>query len=320
MREGADKDDRFRMVEDEFLAVAHDFTRHIHAAEYHRLKGLARSQNEETIQNISRPVTGEMTDKVKRRHAAFNTAARQKKVMGKRRAEADSEGEQGEKSKQKGAANSLQGLMDSPRKKAVPLALLSSTNLGGVVSPSKRRSEHMRGIQNSSRRTEPVSATESGSEEDDDLDGGQVDYLPRHSRIPETETRKPEVSTPQRSAAEKVLSRLGNRPPGETQAQSSRILPASNSDTPRSIPTRETPRGQTTTRISTTEGREIKQEDDGDDDDDDDFFSRIRSRRAETRRRSGGVTPKSQTTRVKVEKTSDGQQDTLSLDEIPSFL
>lgn len=301
MREGADKDDRFRMVEDEFLAVAHDFTRHIHAAEYQRLKGLARSQNEETIQNISRPVTGEMTDKVKRRHAALDTAAKQKKALGKRRVEADSEDDADEKSKRKGVANSLQGLMDSPRKKAVPLALLSS-NLGGPMSPSKRRSEHMRG---------PVSATESGSDEDD-LDGGQRDWPPRHSRILE-------ASTSQMSTTGRRLSRQGNRPPAEIQAELSRTRTplASNSDAPRSIPTRETPRQQTNMHINTTEDGEIKQEYDGDDDD---FFSRIRSRRAATRRRSGGVTPKSQTARVKVETPSDSQQGTLSLDEIPSFL
>ncbi|KAG7288130.1 hypothetical protein NEMBOFW57_007653 [Staphylotrichum longicolle] len=83
MIEGIDHDDMYRMVEDEFLSVAGDFTRHLHAAEYQRLKGLAKSENAETIQNISRPVTGEMTDLVRRRHAALDTASKQRKGIAK---------------------------------------------------------------------------------------------------------------------------------------------------------------------------------------------------------------------------------------------
>jgi len=141
MIEGVDHDDKYRMVEDEFLSVAGDFTRHLHAAEYQRLKNLARSQNAETIQNISRPVTGEMTDLVKRRHAALDTAARQRRglasVLGKRPENDDLR------------ATSLQGLMDSPRKKAAPISLTSFAS--AMRSPSKIKMQ--------------------SDTEDDDLDG-----------------------------------------------------------------------------------------------------------------------------------------------------
>jgi hypothetical protein len=38
MEVGLDKDDRYRMVEDEFLEAAKMFTQHLHAAEYQRMK------------------------------------------------------------------------------------------------------------------------------------------------------------------------------------------------------------------------------------------------------------------------------------------
>lgn len=119
MIEGPRYDDRYRMVEDEFLAVAGEFTRHLHAAEYQRLKSLASSKNAETIDNISRPVTGAPTDAVRQRHARLETAARQQKgltkVLGKR---VDHDSDSGDKP---WTGTSLQGLMDSPRKKKVPL-------------------------------------------------------------------------------------------------------------------------------------------------------------------------------------------------------
>ena len=136
MIEGVDHDDKYRMVEDEFLAVANLFTKHLHAAEYQRLKGLAKSQNAETIQNISRPVTGEMTDLVKRRHAALDTAAKQRRGMArlaKKRKANDSDTENGEEEEQdlpRQPATYLQGLMDSPRKRALPLTSFSSLARG----------------------------------------------------------------------------------------------------------------------------------------------------------------------------------------------
>ncbi len=77
MLDGIENDDGYRMVEDEFLSVAGEFTRHLHAAEYQRLKQLAKAQNAETIRNISRPITRTMSDLFKRRQTALSTAASQ---------------------------------------------------------------------------------------------------------------------------------------------------------------------------------------------------------------------------------------------------
>ncbi|KAI1435395.1 hypothetical protein GGR50DRAFT_330667 [Xylaria sp. CBS 124048] len=65
MIEGAENDDRYRMVEDELLATAQLFTAHLHAAEYKRLKKASELENAQTIRNISRPVIGQTTDMVK---------------------------------------------------------------------------------------------------------------------------------------------------------------------------------------------------------------------------------------------------------------
>ncbi|KAJ9143060.1 hypothetical protein NKR23_g6775 [Pleurostoma richardsiae] len=143
MIEGLENDDAWRMVEDEFFSVAGSFTAHLHAAEYQRLKKQARSQNEETIRHISRPVTGEMTDLVRRRHLALDQASRQreglKRALASMKAEDDDDDEPW-------VGTSLQGLMDSPRKKAIPLTSVTSTVLGtkaaaGFVrgSPTKNR-------------------------------------------------------------------------------------------------------------------------------------------------------------------------------------
>ncbi|KAK3323879.1 hypothetical protein B0T19DRAFT_443338 [Cercophora scortea] len=140
MIEGVDHDDRYRMVEDEFLAVAVQFTKHIHKAEYQRLKALAESQNADTIRDISRPVTGEMTADVKRRQTALGNAAKQRKalasVLGKRSAghTSDSDDDGGR------PATSLQGLMKSKHREPVLLTAVSSAaraTLGLDAGPSR---------------------------------------------------------------------------------------------------------------------------------------------------------------------------------------
>ena len=56
MRPGLSADDIYIMVEDEFHAVAQTFTKHLHHAEYVRLKNTAKNRNVSTINNISRPI------------------------------------------------------------------------------------------------------------------------------------------------------------------------------------------------------------------------------------------------------------------------
>ena len=81
---GLENDDRYRMVEDEFLHTAQKFTAHLHRAEYNRLKTLAKSQNAETIREIERPVVAahSMPWLTKRRQLEASKAKKQRGVPG----------------------------------------------------------------------------------------------------------------------------------------------------------------------------------------------------------------------------------------------
>ncbi|KAF5022254.1 hypothetical protein F66182_5693 [Fusarium sp. NRRL 66182] len=106
MRPGLDHDDRYRMVEDEFLNMAHQFTTHLHRAEYNRLKTLAERQNADTIREIERPVVGAPTLLARQRKETATRIAKQRKLLGGDSDEKDSPF----------VGSSLQGLMESPRK------------------------------------------------------------------------------------------------------------------------------------------------------------------------------------------------------------
>ncbi|OJD26381.1 hypothetical protein ACJ73_02248 [Blastomyces percursus] len=58
MKEGLDNDDQYIMVEDEFLATAQSFTRHLHHAEYVRKKNETKTKNARAIQALVRPTGG----------------------------------------------------------------------------------------------------------------------------------------------------------------------------------------------------------------------------------------------------------------------
>lgn len=57
MKEGLDNDDQYIMVEDEFLATAQTFTRHLHHAEYVRKKNEAKAKNANAIDALGRPTS-----------------------------------------------------------------------------------------------------------------------------------------------------------------------------------------------------------------------------------------------------------------------
>ncbi|KAH7249013.1 uncharacterized protein BKA55DRAFT_691122 [Fusarium redolens] len=107
MRPGLDHDDRYRIVEDEFVNMAHQFTLHIHTSEYNRLKNLAKHQNADTIREIERPVVGAPTLFTRQRQEDVRRNAKQRKLLGN---------DANEKKDSLYAGSSLQGLMESPRK------------------------------------------------------------------------------------------------------------------------------------------------------------------------------------------------------------
>lgn len=108
-------DDRFRMVEDEFLATAQQFTRHLHQAEYQRLKVAAAARAEGDAEAIRR---GEVREErvIVRPVVGAPAGGR---VEGRRR---EREG------------GGLRGLLSSPPRREMPLLVLGRGRGG---SPSR---------------------------------------------------------------------------------------------------------------------------------------------------------------------------------------
>lgn len=132
MVEGLEHDDIYRMVEDEFLSTAQQYTAHLHAAEYHRLKAASKSQNADTIRDISRPVVGRMTDLVKIKQERKARLQKQK-IAAKRAAANKGHTDVDTEDDDQWHGNSLYGLMESPRKQAARL-----DNLTKVVTSTTR--------------------------------------------------------------------------------------------------------------------------------------------------------------------------------------
>lgn len=126
MHEGIDNDDKYRMVEDEFLAAAQRFTVHLHAAEYKRQKKMVRAVNAEAIDSISRPVTGSMSDHTRRKvEAIARSKAQHNSIQNHLSNETATTEEPDDSSDGEGFAyyeTTLRGLMDSPRRKAANLS------------------------------------------------------------------------------------------------------------------------------------------------------------------------------------------------------
>ncbi|KAL1858725.1 hypothetical protein VTK73DRAFT_7811 [Phialemonium thermophilum] len=278
MIDGIDHDDAYRMVEDELLSVAGDFTRHLHAAEYQRLKALASSRNAETIRSISRPVTGHMTDLVRRRRAAVDLAVSRrrgiKKVGLKQKAassadaDADSDADDSDDTDddlERAASRdtSLRGLLDSPRKKAV--------SLSAVVGPG--RSDSVRWAGRIAPQTEQFGsrsvgrlagqARDEGGDGDESLDQRRVTTT-RHS-----------AKTPG------VVSEVSGRR-ASSEVRTDRKAPMMT-------------RGRESAQVTTDKGRLTAEPSlslagnassaEGNEEDEDDFLTRIRNRRARQRRR-----------------------------------
>jgi hypothetical protein len=276
MIEGLDHDDRYRMVEDEFLSMANDFTKHLHAAEYHRLKALASTRNAAMIRTISRPVTGGMTDLVKRRRGALGLAASQRKgirdALGKHKGRDDSGSDEDEDDDDDidlpWAGTSLQGLMESPRKVAVPLPA-GSSNLGHedkaatTLSARRHTDSSISAFASRVGREHSRTRVNTASDEDDDDD---LDTQPRYRR----QTIKAEpVESNTLSLNQKAAS---------IEAMAKRREPT--------LPPKSAPRVTVEESLVTMSARQpAHTTDTPDDDEEDDFMAQIRRRREHQRRR-----------------------------------
>lgn len=141
MEEGLDRDDAYIMVEDEFQAVAINFTQHLHHAEYVRLKNLAKTQNASTINTISRPVDSitTMREETKKKKEAQVQSMKHKNALqqikaqtGRPKSDDEDSDPDDNKADDPWVGTSLQGLMTSPKKSQTSL-----TGLGGIKSSTR---------------------------------------------------------------------------------------------------------------------------------------------------------------------------------------
>lgn len=125
MDDGLGHDDRYRMVEDEFLTIAKKFTVHLHAAEYKRQERMVKARNADAISSISRPVTGKMTDRTKRKVDSLARSRTQRNALESLPGATKIPGVSDDSSDDQELpyiGTTLHGLMDSPRRKASSMA------------------------------------------------------------------------------------------------------------------------------------------------------------------------------------------------------
>ncbi|KAL0944539.1 uncharacterized protein CTRU02_202426 [Colletotrichum truncatum] len=302
MIEGLDNDDRYRMVEDELFTIAGQFTAHLHAAEYQRLKAQTRSQNAETIRNISRPVVGSLTELARKRQEELLRKEKQREALRKAKKEAGLEEGSGDETNVSWRGTSLQGLMNSPKKKEVPLMALTrmdtgtkaSTLFGGAVKSRNKRPAP------TDRRDEDV---ETEDETDDDDLGGPVRPPVRRelARDPPATARPTQAARPVPQMPLSSTARIHRTVAGTSS--NAGMKAASNT---RNQPPSTTTPNSSKSKLPTTTESVVKDEDD----DDDDLFTRFKNRNARTRQR------RDTNTGTKEVKTEGRDHD----DVIPSFM
>ncbi|KAI1059201.1 hypothetical protein LB507_003759 [Fusarium sp. FIESC RH6] len=284
MRAGLDHDDRYRMVEDEFVNMAHQFTVHLHRAEYNRLKNLAKHQNADTIREIERPIVGAPTLLARQRHETAHRESKQRTLLDSSSKNKDTPY----------SGSSLQGLMESPRKEhkwiSAGLADAAKTRASAGFDSQKITPVRMKQISKpSSGQKRQISLAD-----DDETDDGDDLDLATPSRTPATKAaRTARTSSP-------AMSRSAPRPAFSTP----RALNTTTDTTSRS--------GSSAKRPTTAPGdgarATAKRSDVHEDIDDDDIFGI--TKRMSDRRKSRGQS----------RKTEEKAPASSSLNDIPSFI
>ncbi|KAF5228155.1 hypothetical protein FANTH_14577 [Fusarium anthophilum] len=287
MRPGLDHDDRYRIVEDEFVNMAHQFTLHIHTSEYNRLKNLAKHQNADTIREIERPVVGAPTLLTRHRQEDVRRNAKQRKLLGT---------DANQKKDSPYVGSSLQGLMESPRKEhkwiLTSLADTAATRASAgfnsqKISPLRSK----QGINSSSVKKRQIPF---GDDDETDDEGGDLD-----------------LTTPSRTAVKKTARTTHMSSPAMP-----RSAPRTAFSTPRTLKSamNTTSRPGSSVKRPTTapggsEARKITKSRDAQEDIDDDDPFGINKRRIQR-----------QKSREQFRKTEVKTPSKPSLDDIPSFL
>lgn len=279
MLEGIEKDDRYRMVEDEFLATAQRFTVHLHAAEYKRQEKIARARNAETISSISRPVTQTMSDHTKRKFEAIERSKAQKDAIHTLLGEdADEIDDLDESSDGKGLAyfnTTLRGLMDSPRRQAATLSKLPCGIATRTATESQKPTAHQNRISSpvafySGQLALPSYSNQDRSTESSDFEDDLDAPVPTarsasrqqiFSRRSSPSSSLPQIRQPkssiQKNTAQPDLSYSEGKVASKTNNFSSQSVSSS--------PEQSTLRVRRRLELSRLNRREVKQEKDGED-------------------------------------------------------
>jgi hypothetical protein len=183
MDEGMENDDKYRMVEDEFLTIAQKWTVHLHAAEYKRQEKMVKARNAEAINSISRPVTDRMPDQTRRRvEGVARSQIQRSAIEGLLEKKAAADDTDSDEDGLPYVGTTLHGLMDSPRRKAASLSKVGSTKAttraaAGFAAQSKITSSQRITSSSPLSKTKPQPAdapksdvSTASSDEDDDLD------------------------------------------------------------------------------------------------------------------------------------------------------
>lgn len=148
---GLHNDDGYRMVEDEFVATAHRFTAPVHAAEYHRLKDMAKKQKENGPTFSLPPITPDMTDDVKRSHMAKRLAISQHAAI-KTAFSLVKDADEQDLDDPPWAGTHLHHIMENPRKKQVPLSRPAPVVIGTRAAALSRPQDDSQPERSQSRR------------------------------------------------------------------------------------------------------------------------------------------------------------------------
>lgn len=305
MIEGLEYDDGFRMVEDEFLATAQQFTAHLHAAEYQRLKDVAASQNAETIRQISRPVVGSKTELVKKKHERAELRRKQKEsrrrlLLNKatKREHSDDSSDTDDAGDLLPRNTSLYGLMASPRKKAPRLDSIPGIAFGTRAPTGSRPAEVNRNdaplalsfeTRPARRSTAPILDMDDDS---DDLEAPSRHFDSRARPLVSEETVRRSKADPEKHtvsllpqiAPNNTTSTVAARPvkvKTEPFAASKKVAPTLQAHSADARPLTNPPSDTTAAYKTSTAATEPAEETDSESDDDP--FSGVKSRLAQRR-------------------------------------
>lgn len=173
MREGLVGDDLWIMVEDEFMMTAREFTRHLHQAEYDRLKRLAKEQNASTASDLGRSERSQgLSNQAKFRKRSEVLADKQKALLEPFASEEDSDDDLWSQNPQ------LAGLMSHDRRSSSKLSQIA------IIKSNTRASLGFSQVQKQSRvssrdvaYTSKVDSSDHSADREDVLDKMSSSHL-----------------------------------------------------------------------------------------------------------------------------------------------